>query len=97
MTPEEKSMLERALKLAEDNNALLVKMNRRARLGHIFQIFYWLLIIGLSFGAYYFIQPYVNWLTGELSTFSSSSPTGAGPSSSSLQGVQDLVKLIQGK
>ena len=34
-------------------------MRRASRLGTAFRIFYWLVIIGLGFGAYYFIEPYV--------------------------------------
>ncbi len=96
MTPEEKNMLERTLRLAEENNGLLVKMNRRARTGHILQIFYWLLIIGLSFGAYYFIQPYVNWLESLLGGSGTTTATST-TSSFNLQNVEDLMKSFQGK
>lgn len=88
MTPEEKNMLERALKLAEDNNDLLIKMNRRARNGQILQVLYWLLIVGLSFGAYYFIQPYINWAE---SMFTSGSTTSATPTLN-IQSIQDMLK-----
>jgi hypothetical protein len=94
MTPEEKHMLEQALKLAEDNNALLMKMNRRAQRGYVFQILYWLLIIGLSFGAYYFIQPYVNFLVSALGGGSGASSTTG---STSPQGIQGLLQSLQGK
>ncbi len=92
MNPDEKNMLARALKLAEENNELLVKINRRARMGNILQVLYWLLIIGLSFGAYYFIQPYINWLASALGGSSTPSST-----SLNIEGLQDLVKAFQNK
>ncbi|MEI6057366.1 MAG: hypothetical protein WCQ60_00130 [bacterium] len=94
MTPEEKNLLERTLKVSLDNNALLVKMNRRARNGHIFQVAYWLLIIGLSFGAYYIIQPYVNWLSTELGGGNVPTVPSASTSVSELRAV---VQTLQNK
>ena len=64
MTPEEKSLLERTYKLAEENNEILRKMRRISRYGTIFKVVYWVVILGLSFGAYYFIQPYVESVSG---------------------------------
>ncbi len=60
MNPEEKSMLQEALELSRENNKILRQMRRISRIGGIVKILYWTLIIGLSFGAYYFIQPYVD-------------------------------------
>ena len=93
MTPEEKNLLERTLKVSLDNNALLVKMNRRARNGHIFQVAYWLLIIGLSFGAYYIIQPYVNWLAAELG----GNAPGVPSASTSVAELRAVVQTLQNK
>lgn len=64
MTPEEKSLLERTYQLAEENNEILRKMRRLSRYGTIFKVIYWVVILGLSFGAYYFIQPYVESASG---------------------------------
>ncbi|OHA21195.1 MAG: hypothetical protein A2849_01600 [Candidatus Taylorbacteria bacterium RIFCSPHIGHO2_01_FULL_51_15] len=59
MTPEERQILIQTHRLAEENNALLRKMRRAALFGLIWHILYWAVIIGISIGAYYFIQPYV--------------------------------------
>lgn len=59
MTPEERSLLERTYKMAEDNNGILRSIRRTNRLGTIMHILYWIIILIVSFGAYYFIQPYV--------------------------------------
>lgn len=39
-------------------------MHRAALWGRIFHFFYWVIIIGLSIGAYYFVQPYVEQVQG---------------------------------
>jgi hypothetical protein len=64
---EQKDTLEKLLRLTEENNNMLRQMRRRARWGTIFRIIYWVLIIGLSVGAFYFIQPYINGLVGNIS------------------------------
>jgi hypothetical protein len=64
MTPEEKSLLERTYKLSEENNEILRSIRRSNRLGLAMRAIYWGFIIIASFGAYYFIQPYVTTLLG---------------------------------
>ncbi len=59
MTPEEKSLLERTYKMTEENNTILRKMRRASRISTIFRIVYWVVIIGLGLGTYYFLQPYL--------------------------------------
>ncbi len=59
MTPEEKSLLERTHKLAEENNHILRGLRRSDRLSLAFRIFYWVVIIALSFGSYLVIQPFL--------------------------------------
>lgn len=59
MSPEEKSLLERTYKMAEENNTILKSLRRSARWNTVFKVFYWVIIIGLSLGAYYLIQPYL--------------------------------------
>jgi hypothetical protein len=64
MTPEEKSLLERTLKMAEENNGILRSMRRASRFAMIARAAYWVVILILGFGAYYFIQPYVTSMLG---------------------------------
>jgi len=64
MTPEERSLLESTHELALENNKLLQSIRRTHRFGVAIKIFYWVVIIALSVGAYYFVSPYVNMLTG---------------------------------
>lgn len=59
MSPEEKALLVKTAELAQENNAILRKMRRAALYGRIMHLLYWVLIVALSLGAYYFIEPYV--------------------------------------
>jgi hypothetical protein len=62
MNPEERALLERILKLSEENNQILHKMQRSMRLARIMSLVYWIFIIGSAIGAYYLIQPYLEQL-----------------------------------
>ena len=58
MTPEEKKLLEKTADLAEENNKILRGMRRNSRLSGAFHIVYWLVILGVSYGAYIYVKPY---------------------------------------
>ena len=60
MTPEERRILSETRQLAEENNEMLRKIQRSQRASLALKTIYWLVIIGLSVGAFWFIQPYVN-------------------------------------
>jgi Trk-type K+ transport system membrane component len=59
MEPKEKRLLQETARLTEENHKLLKKINRSLKWGRIFRILYWVIILGTTFGAYYFIQPYI--------------------------------------
>jgi len=52
-------MLEQTMRLVEQNNRLLRKINRSMFWSSIFQILYWLFIIAVAVGAFYAVQPYL--------------------------------------
>ena len=60
MSPEEKELLNRCVILAEENNKILRAMKRSLLWSRIMNAIYWILIIGISIGAFYFLQPYVD-------------------------------------
>lgn len=60
MNPEEKEILQKTNDLAKENNKILKSIRRSNRWSTIFRLFYWLIIIGVSIGAFYFIQPYID-------------------------------------
>ena len=62
MDQEEKQLLENTFNLAKENNQMLHKIRRSQRIANITRFFYWLIIIGITVGAFYFVQPYVNQL-----------------------------------
>lgn len=58
MDSQEKQRLERVLELSEENNQILKRMLRGMRWGRLVRIIYWSIIIAVSVGAFYYIQPY---------------------------------------
>ncbi len=62
MDANEKSALFRLLELTEENNKLLRKLYRGTLVHRWVTISYWVIIIGLSLGAFYFVQPYLDTL-----------------------------------
>jgi hypothetical protein len=60
MDQEDKIKLARALELSEENNNILKKMLRNMRWGRLFRVLYWGVIIAVSVGAVYYVQPYVD-------------------------------------
>ena len=62
MTPEERRLLENTAALAEENNAILRKMQSRARWGRVMKGVYWIIILAVSFGAYIAVKPYMEQL-----------------------------------
>lgn len=53
-------MLEETLALAKENNEMLKKVRGIQKWNFFFKIFYWFLIIGVSVGLFYFLQPFVD-------------------------------------
>lgn len=65
MNPEERILLERSLKLSEENNKILKKFERRARWAVLWGILkIAIIIIPLVIG-YFFIQPYIEQASDE--------------------------------
>ncbi len=60
MTPEERDLLTKSIRIAEENNKMLRGLRTRARLSFFLRIIYWLIIIGSVFGAYYFVKPFID-------------------------------------
>ncbi len=60
MDPESKKMLEATFSLAEDNNKMLHKIRSAQNLASFMRILYWVVILGIAFGSFYYLQPYVD-------------------------------------
>ena len=68
MNPEEKELLQKAHDLSVENNNILRGMRRSNRWSSVFRFIYWIIIIGISVGAFVYIQPYMNTLLKTYST-----------------------------
>ena len=64
MDEELNSLVKENLRLTKETNELLHKMNNAQRWGRFFKIFYWMVILGLSFGVYYYLQGPLEQLLG---------------------------------
>ncbi len=93
MTPEEKSLLERTYKFSEENNVILKSLRRSHRLSLIGKSIYWFVIIGLSIGAFYFIQPYINFMTSTLGI--GGDKNGADSAATTQAPQQNIAELLQ--
>jgi len=54
------ALLKQIVKLTEENNKLLKKIHRAQVTGRVIKFLYWIVIIGVAVGAFYFIEPYFN-------------------------------------
>ncbi|MDO8482594.1 MAG: hypothetical protein Q7S86_02125 [bacterium] len=91
MNPEEKILLERAVSLGEENNKILRSIRRANRLGFVWKIVYWAIIIGVSYGAYVYIQPSIDRLTQEYAKIKGTVTTVQTKANQ----VPDLAKLLE--
>ncbi len=62
--PEEyvKDLLKRNLEVSEESLKILQKMHRAQVIGRTFKILKWLVIIAITLGVYYYIEPYLKML-----------------------------------
>ena len=61
MSDEElKVLLRENIELSKESLKILKKINRGRIWGNVFSALKWTLIIGLSFGAYYYIEPFLS-------------------------------------
>jgi len=57
MDEETKKLLAENLSLNKENHEMLKKLMFYQKMNQIYKIIYWFVIIGVTFGAFYFIQP----------------------------------------
>lgn len=92
MTPEEHSLLERTYKMVEENNGMLRSIRRSSRLAIFMRILYWAVIIILSFGAYYFIQPYLTTMLNVISNAGGNIQSNYTAAQNAANAMKNLVK-----
>lgn len=59
MDLETKQLLNRLTELTEENNKILLKVQKHTRLATFFTVVKWTLFIGLTIGSYFAVQPYL--------------------------------------
>jgi len=97
MFGDEQILAKKVAELTEENNRLLHKLVRAQRWALAWSLLRWAVIIALSFGAYYFIQPYLDFILGGYEQLLGGAPTGDGASGgANLPNFGDLSKLLQG-
>ena len=89
MTPEEHELLKRSIALSEENNDILRGIQSSMRWSRFVSVIYWLIIIGISVGAWYFVQPYLVKVEGLYN--------GAESQLNSVQNVVNSVKKTIGQ
>lgn len=62
MDYQDKQFMDRLMATVEENNRILHRLQRNARFARLWHVFYWLIVIGISVGAFYFLQPYIDQL-----------------------------------
>ncbi len=97
--PETKQMLAESLELARENNKLLRSLHRSQRWSLIATILRWVVIVGISVGAFYFVEPYLKNL---LNIYTNTIPELQGKKSGTsgnfdLKSVQDLLNQFNQK
>ena len=89
MTPEERQLLIETRDLALENAKILKSIQRATRASMAMKVIYWVIILGITFGAYYFIQPYLEFMTGALGKAQDGDSFSI---QNSLEGLQELYK-----
>lgn len=60
---------EEILEISKENNKLLRKLHKSMVLSRIFRGLYWFFVIGLAFGLYFYIQPFIDGLPDAYKNF----------------------------
>ncbi|MEK7647302.1 MAG: hypothetical protein AAB378_02955 [Patescibacteria group bacterium] len=87
MDEELKKLLQRNLEVSEESLKILKKINRARIMAAVYNTLKLAIIILLSVGAYYYVEPMINNLLGTLNQL-----TGGAQSA---QQIQDLLKQYQ--
>lgn len=91
MTPEEHKMLLETREMVEENAKILKSIQLSNRAGLALKVIYWVVILGASFGAYYFIQPYIDAIKGSVTGIPANETSSI---TESLGGITGAVKNI---
>ena len=73
-TDDLKKLLEENLQVSRESLSILKKIQRARTFSMVFKVIKWIIIISLSVGLYYYIEPYVRDYTGIFKSINSFIP-----------------------
>ncbi|MEK7572444.1 MAG: hypothetical protein AAB493_01125 [Patescibacteria group bacterium] len=91
MDSESRNLLEKTLSLTEENNKMLHKIRGVQKREIVWRTLKIIIIAGIAFGAFYFLEPYVNKIVNLYNSISGAEQK-LNNSSNSIQSIQDLLK-----
>ena len=85
-------------KLVKENNRMLKKLHRAQMWSSVMRAVYWVLILGITVGAYYYLQPIVNDLLNTLQSILGTvgKVQNVGNQLPGLEGALDLFSNLNG-
>ena len=60
MEDSDRKLLEEVLKLSRENQRMIKRMYRSQWWSRVWKSLYWLIILGITFGSFYFLKPYID-------------------------------------
>ena len=60
MEDEDRKLLEEVLELSRENQRMIKSMYRSQWWSRIWKSLYWIIILGIAFGSFYFLKPYLD-------------------------------------
>ena len=87
MDQEDRQLLVKTLEVAEENNRMLHKIRGVQKRQYVWGVLKVVIVIGIAFGLFYFLEPYFQKLTGMLSSFSGQTFDGTS--------LKDIIKNIK--
>lgn len=89
------------LKLTQENNRILEKVYRKQKMAIVYKAIYWFIILSVTFGGFYFIQPYLGSVLNYYGAVSAESGSGSllksGNGLPDVSRIQDILKQINGE
>lgn len=88
MDPKIEERLAALEQMVAENNKILKRMRGVQRNANLMKLMYWVVIIVISFGAYFFLKPYLTMLGGVYGV-------GKGGNSTDVNSILDQYKQLQ--
>lgn len=87
LDPEIEDLLRENIKVSKENNELLHKIWSDVKYKRVLKFLYWAILIALTLGAYYYIQPIVEGITGSYGSIKGGIDAG-------IENIQKLNNII---